>query len=248
MLILKTMRIAGSLFLLLGIGHAALAQGDYRRDLLGQALVDGLRDHDRITVGRTEGRFQGIQIRVAGAPVEFQRAVINYANGTSEEIELRNRIPAGGQSRVVDLRGGDRAISSVDFWYSRTNWWPGLRPRVYLYGVAYVRRPASWEYIGQARVDGLRDHDVIAVGRTEGRFQNLQLRVAGAPILFERVVVHYANGANEVVSLRNRIPAGGQSRSIDLRGGDRVINSVEIWYARGNRWSSNQPRAYLYGR
>ena len=248
MSILKTMRIAGSLFLLLSIGQAALAQGNYRRDLLGQTQVDGLRDYDRITVGRTEGRFQGIQLRVAGAPVEFQRVVVNYANGASEEIELRNRIPAGGQTRVADLRGGDRAISSVDFWYSRANWRSGMRPRVYLYGVDYVRRPVSWEYLGQAQVDGLRDHDVIAVGRTEGRFQNLQIRVARAPILFERVVVHYANGANEVVSLRNRIPAGGQSRSIDLSGGDRAINSVEVWYARGNRWSSNQPRVYLYGR
>jgi hypothetical protein len=234
--------------LLLSIGQAALAQGSYRRDLLGQAQVDGLRDHDRITVGRTEGRFQGIQIRVAGAPIEFQRVVVNYANGASEEIELRNRIPAGGQSRVADLRGGDRAIGSVEFWYSRASWWPGLRPIVYLYGVDYVQRPGTWEYLGQAQVDGLRDHDTIAVGRNEGRFQNIQIRVAGAPILFERVVAHYANGADEVVSLRSRIPAGGQSRSIDLRGGDRAISSVEVWYARGNWRSRYQPRVYLYGR
>lgn len=248
MSILNTIRIAGSLFLLLSIGQAALAQGGYRRDLLGQAQVDGLRDHDRIMVGRTEGRFQGIQIRVAGAPIEFQRVVVNYANGVSEEIQIRDRIPAGGQSRVADLRGADRAIRSVDFWYSKANWWSGMRPSVYLYGVDYGRKPGSWEYLGQAQVDGRRDHDRIAVGRTEGRFQNLQIRVVGAPILFERVVVHYANGANEVVSLRSRIPAGGQSRSIDLRGGDRAVNSVEVWYARGNRWSRSQPRVYLYGR
>lgn len=247
-MLLKTIRIAGSLFLLLSIGQAALAQRDYRRDFLGQAQVDGLRDYDRITVGRREGRFQGIQIRVGGAPVEFQRVVVNYANGASEEIELRNRIPAGGESRVADLRGNDRAIRSVDFWYSRASRQAGLRPRVYLYGVDYVRRPGPWEYLGQSRVDGRRDHDRIAVGRTEGRFQNIQIRVTGAPILFERVVVHYANGASEEVSLRSRIPAGGQSRPIDLRGGDRAIRSVEVWYARGNRWSRYQPRVYLYGR
>ena len=248
MSILKNIRIVGSLFLLLSIGQAALAQGDYRRDLLGQTQVDGLRDHDRINVGRTEGRFQGIQIRVGGAPIEIQRVVVNYANGASEEIKLRDWIPAGGQSRVADLRGDDRAIRSVDFWYSKANWWSSMRPRVYLFGVDYVRRPGSWEYLGQARVDGRRDYDRIAVGRTEGRFQNIQIRVIGAPILFERVVVHYANGANEEVSLRSRIPAGGQSRSIDLRGGDRAISSVEVWYARGNRWSRYQPRVYLYGR
>jgi hypothetical protein len=97
-------------------------------------------------------------------------------------------------------------------------------------------------------VDGLSDHDRITVGRTEGRFQHIQIRVAGAPILLERVVAHYANGSNEEVSLRFRIPAGGKSRSIDLRGGDLAISSVEIWYAKGNLWSRYQPRVYLYGR
>lgn len=248
MSILRTIRIAGSLLFLLSIGQVALAQGDYRRDFLGQAQLDGMRDYDRIAVGRSEGRFQGIQLRVEGAPIEFQRVVVNYANGANEELSLRNRIPAGGQTRVVDLRGGDRAINSVDIWYSRANWRSSLRPMVYLYGVDYVQRPGSWEFLGQAQVDGLRDHDIITVGRNEGRFRNMLIRVAGAPILFERVVVHYANGANEQVALRYRIPAGGQSRSIDLRGGDRAITSVEVWYANGNRWSRYKPRVYLYGR
>jgi hypothetical protein len=243
-----TIRITGCLLFLLSIGQVVIAQGDYRRDYLGQAQLDGMRDYDRIAVGKNEGRFQGIQLRIEGAPIEFQRVIVNYANGGNEEISLRNRIPAGGQTRVVDLRGGDRAISSVDIWYSRMNWRTGLRPRVYLYGVDNVQRTGSWEFLGQAQVDGLRDHDVITVGRNEGRFRNMQIRVAGAPILFERVVVHYANGANEAVALRYRIPAGGHSRSIDLRGGDRAISRVEVWYANGNQWSRYKPRVYLYGR
>jgi hypothetical protein len=43
--------------------------------------------------------------------------VVHYANGTSEEVEVRDRIPANGQTRAIDLRGGDRAISRVDFFY-----------------------------------------------------------------------------------------------------------------------------------
>jgi len=31
--------------------------------------------------------------------------------------QLRNPIPAGGESRVIDLQGGDRVIRSVEFWY-----------------------------------------------------------------------------------------------------------------------------------
>jgi hypothetical protein len=102
--------------------------------LLGQTTVDGQRDRDTIAIGRSEGRFRSIQLRVAGAPVEFQRVVVRYANGTSEEVEFSDYIPAGGQTRAIDLRGDDRVISSVDFLYSKARWRRGARPRVALYG------------------------------------------------------------------------------------------------------------------
>jgi hypothetical protein len=96
--------------------------------------VDGQRDRDTIAIGRSEGRFHSIQLRVAGAPVEFQRVVVRYANGTSEEVEFRDFIQAGGQTRAIDLRGNDRVISSVEFLYSKAGWRRGARPRVSLYG------------------------------------------------------------------------------------------------------------------
>jgi hypothetical protein len=46
--------------------------------------------------------------------------------------------------------------------------------------------------------------------------------------------------------VRERIPAGGQTRPIDLRGERRDINSVELWYGKGN-WR-NRPAVDLYGR
>ena len=129
----KITRIMGALFLLLGIGQAAFAQGAKQWVFLGQTTVDGLKDFDKIGIGKAEGRFQSLQLRVSGAPIEFQRVVVHYGNGTSEELEFRNRIPAGGQTRAIDLRGGDRAITSVDFHYSKANW-RSARPKVSLYG------------------------------------------------------------------------------------------------------------------
>jgi hypothetical protein len=241
----KISRIAGVLFLLMGIGQAAFAQGFNRWVYLGQTTVNGQRDYDRIAIGRSEGRFQSIQLRVTGAPVEFQRVVVNYSNGTSEEVEVRDRIPAGGQSRAIDLRGGERAISSVEFRYNRANWSRRSLPRVSLYGLDVIRRPAPWNYLGQATVSGSRDRDRIGVGRNEGRFQSIQLRVAGGSIEFYRVVVNYTNGTSEEVEVRDRIPAGGQTRAIDLRGGDRAISSVEFFY--GNE-RLRGARVSLYGR
>jgi len=102
---------------------------------LGQANVNGRVDRDRINVGRGRGRFQRIQIRVDRAPIEFYRVVVHYANGRSEEVDVRHRIPAGGQTRAIDLRGDERAIDSVEFFYARGRWGPGREPRVRLYGI-----------------------------------------------------------------------------------------------------------------
>src|SRR5262245_1196559 len=94
----KIMRIVGAILLLMGIGQAAFAHGAKRWVYLRQTTVNGQRYYDRIGIGRNEGRFQSIQLRVSGAPVEFQRVIVNYANGTSEEVEFRDYIEAGGQT------------------------------------------------------------------------------------------------------------------------------------------------------
>ena len=105
----------------------------------------------------------------------------------------------------------------------------------------------GWVYLGAAHVDGSADHDKIKVGKSEGRFRALQLRVDRAAIEFNHIVVHYANGTSEEVQVRQKIRAGGVSRDIDLRGGDRAIESVEFWYERAN-YGSRRPRLRLYGR
>jgi hypothetical protein len=103
-----------------------------------------------------------------------------------------------------------------------------------------------WERLGVAHVDGKVDHDSISVGVRDGRFRAIQLRVRGGAIEFMRVVVHYANGESEEVAVRERIPADGMTRAIDLRGHERYIRSVELWYARGG-WRT-RPEVQLFGR
>jgi hypothetical protein len=128
----KIMRLSLAVLFLAGVSEAANAQYG-RWEFLGEASVDGAVDHDTITVGRADGRFRAIQLRVERAPIEFQRVVVHYGNGASEELEIRNRIPAGGKTRVIDLRGNDRVIQSVEFWYGKANY-GSRRPRLRLYG------------------------------------------------------------------------------------------------------------------
>jgi hypothetical protein len=244
----KIIRVMGVFLLLMGIGQAAFAQR-VQWVLLGQTTVDGGRDRDTISIGRAEGSFRSLQLRVAGGPVEFHRVVVNYGNGTKEELEVRENIRAGGQTRAIDLKGTDRVINSVDFLYGKGTWRPTARPRVTLYGVKFTPPPPPrWELLGQTTVQGKKDFDSIKVGRAEGRFQSLQLRVTGGPVEFYRVVVHFGNGQKDELEVREKIPAGGQTRAIDLKGRDRVITSVDFFYGKGTWRPFSFPKVSLYGR
>ena len=88
----------------------------------------------------------------------------------------------------------------------------------------------DWVFLGQRTVTDRVDHDVIPVTGARGDFRSIKLTVQRAAVDFHRVVVHFANGGDQEVELRATIPAGGESRAIDLRAGDRVIRSVEFWY------------------
>ena len=142
----KYMRLVLGLLFILSVGGAVSAQRPSRRSshtpqiygrwtYLGQASVNGGVDRDKISVGRGRGRFQRIQIRVDRAPIEFYRVVVHYANGRSEEVDVRRRIPAGSQTRSIDLRGDERAIDNIEFFYARARWGYGREPRVRLYGI-----------------------------------------------------------------------------------------------------------------
>jgi hypothetical protein len=121
----------------------------------------------------------------------------------------------------------------------------GLLLTMVLSATAYAQYGERWDYLGNAHVDGGNDHDEIHVGRHDGRFRAIQLRVSGGEIFFERVVVHYGNGQNEELVIRDRIPSGGQTRAIDLPGDRRVIQSVELWYGK-SRWE-HRPKVSLFG-
>ncbi|HEX9945023.1 MAG TPA: hypothetical protein VGG03_23690 [Thermoanaerobaculia bacterium] len=91
------------------------------------------------------------------------------------------------------------------------------------------RRP-RWEFLGERTVTDGVDHDVIPVTAVRGTFRALRIRVEDRAVQFRDVKVHFADGSVQDVAIRNVIPAGGESRVIDVRGRDRVIRSVEFRY------------------
>ena len=84
---------------------------------LGQRLVNRTIDHDVIMVTKMEGSFSKLKIKVHRSGINMDKMVVHYGNSESQNIEIRENILKGGESRVIDLTGNKRVINRVEFWY-----------------------------------------------------------------------------------------------------------------------------------
>jgi hypothetical protein len=112
-------------FTLLVITSAGLAQqistpragvrGTWR--LIGSTQANYTVDHDAIIVKGPHDNFRRLKFKVTDAGLNLLSMVVTYDNGTQDRIEVRQNIPQGGESRVIDLKGGSRSIRKIEFWY-----------------------------------------------------------------------------------------------------------------------------------
>ena len=106
-------------------------------------------------------------------------------------------------------------------------------------------RGQFWNFLGYTQVDAGHDHGRIQVSRHDRLFRTIQLRVSGATIFFDRVVVHFSNGTLQELVVSDRISPGGRDYVIELPGERGALESVEVWYYK-EPWGHN-PRVSLYG-
>jgi hypothetical protein len=88
----------------------------------------------------------------------------------------------------------------------------------------------GWRFIADKMVAFGVDHDVIVTGNTNDDFRKLKIRVTDGPLKMYDMKIYFDNGDVQDVSIRFRIPQGGESRVIDLDGGLRHIKRIEFWY------------------
>lgn len=96
--------------------------GDWK--FIADKMVHFGVDHDVIQFGDLRDDFRQVRLHVTDAPVRILDMKIYYDNGDVQDVKLRAVIPQGGDSRVIDLRGGVRHLKKIEFWYK-----PGARGR-----------------------------------------------------------------------------------------------------------------------
>jgi len=219
---MKTASMAAALCLM----TAGSMQSQAREQLLGTATFKAHVQRDTVKVGIREGAFRAIRMEVHGSRVEVLDLKVIYGNGAPDDIPLRHTFTAGSSSRVIDLKGRGRFISQIMVTYV-----PSGPVKISFYGVeAAAPPPAQWVRLGCKGVGFLVDHDVIRVGRKEGLFSALRLRVSKAPVDFVGLEVTFGNGRRQMLPLHAKVAPGLVSSPIDLKGNRRGIDRIDLLY------------------
>lgn len=96
---------------------------------------------------------------------------------------------------------------------------------------AQQRGGGNWENLGCQQVSFIgKDRDAIRVGRREGRFKAIRLEARNNDVEILDLKVIYANGSPDDIPVRSNIRAGTKTRPLDLKGGERAIQQIDLVY------------------
>ncbi len=122
----------GSVFLLTLVLSFAFNQPKWTK--LGTRTVNWSVDQDVIPVTGSQGSFNAIKITVDKAAVNFGDVKIHFKKGAPQDVKIKKKIPAGGETRVIEINGKNRIITKVTFWYTTAKPAPRGKAIVNLFG------------------------------------------------------------------------------------------------------------------
>jgi pyruvate formate-lyase activating enzyme-like uncharacterized protein len=89
---------------------------------LGERSVEAT-DNGMTSVDASNGSsVKAIKIKVKKGGINLHRCEVWFKNGTKKSIDLRNDVPAGSESREIDLSDKNNSVSKVVFWYDTRNY------------------------------------------------------------------------------------------------------------------------------
>ena len=196
---------------------------------IGSITYDARPEREVINVGGGDGEFRGFRFEVRQSDVEVQDIRIVYNNGQTVDVRIRQLFRAGSSSRVIELGSPRRGLKQVIVNFVATG-----PARIMFFDVQGTGGggggSSEWARLGCKDVKFLIDRDTLQVGREQGRFSAVRLKVRRAPVEMFNLRITFGNGSRIEVPVREFIPPGGVSRIIDLPGNNRGIDRIEMIY------------------
>lgn len=104
----------------------------------------------------------------------------------------------------------------------------------------------QWKKLGAKKVTYKLDKDVLHIGKYDGTFKKLKVKVTGGSINMHKMTVEYGNGSHDNIPLKYAFERGNNSRVIDLEGGNRIIKDITFWYDTKNN-SKKRATVHVFG-
>lgn len=105
-------------------------------DLLGESTVNFIRDKDEVKV-TSSNRYTAIRFRVEDKNIRLKDLKIVFSSGDRLEPLLDDVIPAGENSRIIELSQEGKNISHIEFKYRSTGSLLSGRAKVLVFGRRY---------------------------------------------------------------------------------------------------------------
>ena len=106
---------------------------------------------------------------------------------------------------------------------------------------------SGWEKLGE-RIVTNNGKNVINCS-SKGKFKALKIKVENEDVEFDNVTVEFLTGADQTLKIREMIREGGETRTLDLRGSQRIIRKVVFeCHPKDNKKGRSKPRIILYGK
>ena len=102
------------------VASAQTSAGAEEWQQLGTRIVDYTLDYDAVPITYKKGTFTTLKIKVNEGNINMHRCMITFENGDKQEIEIKHQFTAGSE-KIVDLKGNNRIIEKVTFWYDTKN-------------------------------------------------------------------------------------------------------------------------------
>jgi hypothetical protein len=212
---------------------------------LGERTVNGRYDHDRIEVGRIEGKFSKVTVVVENSDLEMIDFKITFADNTNYHPTVNQVFREGTRTRVIELPPGEHVIKFIDFRYKNMPG-DGRAAKVAVWAwrtdVAVAPPPPpppaqvwdsnGWTMLGERVVHGhgRETSDRIEVGRYEGRFSKMTIVVTDADLEMIDFSVKFGRGEPWHPAVNQVFREGTRTRVIDFPGDERSIKFIDFRY------------------
>ncbi|HYC27716.1 MAG TPA: hypothetical protein VEB42_02855 [Chitinophagaceae bacterium] len=78
-------------------------------------------DHSEVVIDGLNENLNALKVKVAKGAINLHRCVAYYQNGQTQDIDILNSIPQGGESKVIELPRSDQSVTKLIFVYDTKN-------------------------------------------------------------------------------------------------------------------------------